>query len=134
MLLEARLPLLKSVLAEDTGEDLEIPFLPLLRRSLTFFAHLIPVTFWDSSQVEKRSQRVIIAGTSITISDVVYVVDIGKVKEKRYDPERHMTPLGSAWWNDCQEILAALIEPPVPERVEMALQTLEMVNALDAGQ
>ncbi|KAF8308056.1 P-loop containing nucleoside triphosphate hydrolase protein [Clavulina sp. PMI_390] len=38
-----------------------------------------------------------IAETSITIPDVVYVVDSGKVKEKRYDPERHMSSLVSAW-------------------------------------
>lgn len=38
-----------------------------------------------------------IAETSITIPDVVYVVDTGKVKEKRYDPERHMSSLISAW-------------------------------------
>lgn len=38
-----------------------------------------------------------IAETSITIPDVVYVVDTGRVKEKRYDPERHMSSLVSAW-------------------------------------
>jgi small subunit ribosomal protein S24e len=38
-----------------------------------------------------------IAETSITIPDVVYVVDTGKIKEKRYDPERHMSSLVSAW-------------------------------------
>jgi small subunit ribosomal protein S24e len=38
-----------------------------------------------------------IAETSITIPDVVYVVDAGRVKEIRYDPERHMSSLVSAW-------------------------------------
>lgn len=38
-----------------------------------------------------------IAETSVTIPDVVYVVDAGRVKEKRYDPERHMSSLVSAW-------------------------------------
>lgn len=38
-----------------------------------------------------------IAETSITIPDVVYVVDAARVKEKRYDPERHMSSLVSAW-------------------------------------
>ena len=38
-----------------------------------------------------------IAETSITIPDVVYVVDTGRVKEKRYDPDRHMSSLVSAW-------------------------------------
>jgi len=38
-----------------------------------------------------------IAETSITIPDVVYVVDTGRVKEKRYDPDRHMSSLVTAW-------------------------------------
>ncbi|THH34131.1 hypothetical protein EUX98_g91 [Antrodiella citrinella] len=38
-----------------------------------------------------------IAETSVTIPDVVYVVDTGKVKEQRYDPERKISSLVSAW-------------------------------------
>ncbi|KAH7930973.1 P-loop containing nucleoside triphosphate hydrolase protein [Leucogyrophana mollusca] len=38
-----------------------------------------------------------IAETSVTIPDVVYVVDAAKVKEQRYDPDRHMSSLVSAW-------------------------------------
>ncbi|KOS16159.1 atp-dependent rna helicase [Malassezia pachydermatis] len=38
-----------------------------------------------------------IAETSVTIPDVVYVVDTGRVKEKRYDPQRHLSSLVSAW-------------------------------------
>ncbi|KAF9229282.1 P-loop containing nucleoside triphosphate hydrolase protein [Gyrodon lividus] len=38
-----------------------------------------------------------IAETSVTIPDVVYVVDAAKVKELRYDPDRHMSSLVSAW-------------------------------------
>ena len=38
-----------------------------------------------------------IAETSVTIPDVVYVVDTAKVKEQRYDPTRHMSSLVSAW-------------------------------------
>lgn len=38
-----------------------------------------------------------IAETSITIPDVVYVIDTGRVKEKRYDPQRHLSSLVSAW-------------------------------------
>jgi len=34
-----------------------------------------------------------IAETSITIEDVVYVVDSGKVKERRYNPQRGMSML-----------------------------------------
>ncbi|KAF8506701.1 P-loop containing nucleoside triphosphate hydrolase protein [Russula emetica] len=38
-----------------------------------------------------------IAETSVTIPDVVYVVDSAKLKEQRYDPTRHMSSLVSAW-------------------------------------
>ena len=38
-----------------------------------------------------------IAETSITIPDVVHVVDTAKIKEQRFDPERHISSLVSAW-------------------------------------
>lgn len=38
-----------------------------------------------------------IAETSITIPDVVYVIDTAKIKEQRFDPDRHMSSLVSAW-------------------------------------
>ncbi|THH16895.1 hypothetical protein EW146_g3827 [Bondarzewia mesenterica] len=38
-----------------------------------------------------------IAETSVTIPDVVYVVDTAKIKEQRYDPQRHMSSLVTAW-------------------------------------
>ena len=38
-----------------------------------------------------------IAETSVTIPDVVYVIDTAKIKEQRYDPDRHMSSLVSAW-------------------------------------
>ncbi|TDL28437.1 P-loop containing nucleoside triphosphate hydrolase protein [Rickenella mellea] len=38
-----------------------------------------------------------IAETSVTIPDVVYVVDTAKIKENQYDPERHMSSLVQAW-------------------------------------
>ncbi|KAL4070934.1 P-loop containing nucleoside triphosphate hydrolase protein [Scleroderma citrinum] len=38
-----------------------------------------------------------IAETSVTIPDVVYVVDTAKIKEVRYNPDRHMSSLVSAW-------------------------------------
>jgi HrpA-like RNA helicase len=38
-----------------------------------------------------------IAETSVTIPDVVYVIDSGRVKESRYDPSRHLSSLVSAW-------------------------------------
>ena len=38
-----------------------------------------------------------IAETSVTIPDVVYVVDTARIKEKQFDPERHMSSLVSTW-------------------------------------
>ena len=38
-----------------------------------------------------------IAETSVTIPDVVFVVDTAKIKENRYDPERHISALVSSW-------------------------------------
>ncbi|KAG5635573.1 hypothetical protein H0H81_010758 [Sphagnurus paluster] len=132
-----------------------------------------------------------IAETSITIPDVVYVVDTAKVKEQRYDPERHMSSLVYAWVGSSnlnqragragrhrpgeyfgilgrshsealhpyqtvemkrvdlsnvvmhvkalnfpgmavEEVLAATIEAPLPERVAAAMKDLQMVGALDA--
>lgn len=50
---------------------------------------------------EKGIRRIIlstnIAETSVTIPDVVYVVDTGRVKEKRYDAEKGLSSLVSAW-------------------------------------
>ncbi|KAJ6610909.1 hypothetical protein B0H10DRAFT_2058541 [Mycena sp. CBHHK59/15] len=132
-----------------------------------------------------------IAETSITIPDVVYVVDTAKIKEQRYDPQRHMSSLVSAWVGSSnlnqragragrhrsgeyygllgkahsqalnpyqtvemkrvdlsnvvmhvkalnfpgltvEDVLAACIEPPLPERVAAAMKDLQMVGALDA--
>ncbi|KAI0793506.1 P-loop containing nucleoside triphosphate hydrolase protein [Abortiporus biennis] len=134
-----------------------------------------------------------IAETSVTIPDVVYVVDTAKIKEQRYDPDRHISALVSAWVGTsnlnqragragrhrpgeyygiigqrrmnqlhpyqtvemkrvdlsnvvmhvkaldfpgmaAEEVLAALIEPPHPDRVEAAMQSLKMVGALDEGK
>lgn len=35
--------------------------------------------------------------TSITIDDVIYVIDVGKVKEIRYDPENALSKLVETW-------------------------------------
>ncbi|KAK7064230.1 adaptin N terminal region-domain-containing protein [Favolaschia claudopus] len=126
-----------------------------------------------------------IAETSITIPDVVYVVDTAKIKEQRYDPQRHMSSLVSAWVGSSnlnqragragrhrpgeyygllgkahadalhpyqtvemkrvdlsnvvmhvkalnfpgltvEDVLAACIEPPLPERVAAAMKDLQM--------
>ncbi|KAI0825124.1 P-loop containing nucleoside triphosphate hydrolase protein [Trametes gibbosa] len=133
-----------------------------------------------------------IAETSVTIPDVVYVVDTARVKEQRYDPARHISNLVSAWVGSSnlnqragragrhrpgeyygilsqkhaeelhphqtvemkrvdlenvvmhvkalnfpgmtiQEVLAATIEPPAPDRIEAAIHSLHMVGALDAN-
>lgn len=131
-----------------------------------------------------------IAETSVTIPDVVYVVDTAKIKENRFDPERHISSLVSAWVGtsnlnqragragrhrpgeyygviskdqserlhthqtveikrvdlsnvvmhvkalnfpgmEAEEVLASCIEPPAPERVAAAIQSLTMAGALD---
>lgn len=38
-----------------------------------------------------------IAETAITIDDVIYVIDSGRVKEKNYDPYNHVSILQSSW-------------------------------------
>ncbi|KAF9044531.1 P-loop containing nucleoside triphosphate hydrolase protein [Hymenopellis radicata] len=38
-----------------------------------------------------------IAETSVTIPDVVYVVDSARLKENRFDPNRHLTSLVTSW-------------------------------------
>lgn len=134
-----------------------------------------------------------IAETSVTIPDVVYVVDTARVKEIRFDPERHMSSLVSAWVGSSnlnqragragrhrpgeyfgilgqarslalnpyqtvemkradlsnvvmhvkaldfprmtvEEVLGAVIEPPDPQRVTAAMDTLRMVGAIDPNQ
>jgi small subunit ribosomal protein S24e len=134
-----------------------------------------------------------IAETSVTIPDVVYVVDTAKVKEQRYDPSRHMSSLVSAWIGlsnlkqragragrhrpgeyfgilgrrraaglhpyqvvemkrvdltnvvmhvkaldfpgmTVEEVLAAAIEPPAPDRIKAAMTDLQMVGAIDDRQ
>ncbi|KAI8995637.1 P-loop containing nucleoside triphosphate hydrolase protein [Trametes punicea] len=133
-----------------------------------------------------------IAETSVTIPDVVYVVDTARVKEQRYDPSRHISNLVSAWVGSSnlnqragragrhrpgeyfgilsrrhaeelhphqtvemkrvdlenvvmhvkalnfpgmsiEEVLAATIEPPAPDRIQAAIRSLHMVGALDAN-
>ncbi|TIA86953.1 hypothetical protein E3P99_03496 [Wallemia hederae] len=131
-----------------------------------------------------------VAETSVTIPDVVYVVDAARVKEKRYDAERHMSQLVSAWVGksnlnqragragrhregeyygvlskrryeslaahqtvemkrvdlsevvlrvkalnfpglEVEDVLAQAIEPPAPERVQLALERLLLIGAIN---
>ncbi|KAI0778196.1 P-loop containing nucleoside triphosphate hydrolase protein [Trametes elegans] len=134
-----------------------------------------------------------IAETSVTIPDVVYVVDTARVKEQRYDPSRHISNLVSAWVGisnlnqragragrhrpgeyfgilsrkhadrlpahqtvemkridlenvvmhvkalsfpgmSIQDVLSATIEPPAPQRIDAAIESLHMVGALDMDE
>ncbi|KAK0198308.1 P-loop containing nucleoside triphosphate hydrolase protein [Armillaria mellea] len=131
-----------------------------------------------------------IAETSVTIPDVVYVVDSARLKENRYDPERHMTSLVTSWIGssnvnqragragrhrpgtyygvlsrghcealntyqtvemarvdltnvvmhvkalnfpnmDVKSVLGATIEPPDPQRIDIALEALRVAGAID---
>lgn len=38
-----------------------------------------------------------LAETSVTIDDCVFVIDSGKMKEKRFDPNRNMESLDTVW-------------------------------------
>ncbi|KAK4683833.1 small subunit ribosomal protein S24e, partial [Tremellales sp. Uapishka_1] len=94
-----------DILLDQTGRY------PLLGTKFTdaskYSVHYLHSTIPAAEQKEvfkpppKGVRRIIlatnIAETSITIPDVVYVVDTARVKEKRYDPERHMSSLVSAW-------------------------------------
>ncbi|KAI0724564.1 P-loop containing nucleoside triphosphate hydrolase protein [Cerioporus squamosus] len=116
-----------------------------------------------------------IAETSVTIPDVVYVVDTARIKEQRYDPHgtsptsflrrhrpgeyfgilsrkhaeelqphqtvemkrvdlenvvMHVKALNFPGMT-IEQVLAATIEPPAPDRIEAAIQSLHMVGALD---
>ncbi|GAA5860889.1 hypothetical protein JCM8547_003880 [Rhodosporidiobolus lusitaniae] len=134
-----------------------------------------------------------IAETSVTIPDVVFVVDSAKCKEKRYDPERRLSQLVSAWTGTSNvlqragragrhrpgeyygivsearfaamdihqtvemlrtdlastamhvtglqlpglsvfDVLSSTIQPPEPQRVHAALETLLHVGAIDADE
>ncbi|GAA5951587.1 hypothetical protein JCM10213_005411 [Rhodosporidiobolus nylandii] len=134
-----------------------------------------------------------IAETSVTIPDVVFVVDSAKCKEKRYDPERRLSQLVSAWTGTSNvlqragragrhrpgeyygivsqarfaamdihqtvemlrtdlastamhvtglqlpglsvfDVLSSTIQPPEPQRVNAALETLLHVGAIDSDE
>ena len=44
-----------------------------------------------------RPHYLLPAQTSITIDDIVYVIDAGRVKETQYDPESGLTKLVEQW-------------------------------------
>ncbi|EIW64663.1 P-loop containing nucleoside triphosphate hydrolase protein [Trametes versicolor FP-101664 SS1] len=180
----------------DNSKPLGFDFNDTSRFSIHLLHSTIPVAEQQAifEPPPKGIRRVIlstnIAETSVTIPDVVYVVDTARVKEQRYDPARHISNLVSAWVGSSnlnqragragrhrpgeyygilshrhaeelhphqtvemkrvdlenvvmhvkalnfpgmtiQGVLAATIEPPAPDRIEAAIQSLHMVGALD---
>lgn len=84
-------------------QSLGLPFMDQSKYSVHLLHSAIPIS---EQQVIFNSpppgvRRIIlatnIAETSVTIPDVVYVIDTAKVKELRYDPERHISTLVNAW-------------------------------------
>ncbi|KAF5390271.1 hypothetical protein D9757_002934 [Collybiopsis confluens] len=81
--------------------------LPINFNSENYSIHLLhsSVPLAEQQQIfdppKKGVRRIIlstnIAETSVTIPDVVYVVDSARLKEQRYDPEKHVSSLVSAW-------------------------------------
>ncbi|KAJ3010346.1 ATPdependent RNA helicase [Thoreauomyces humboldtii] len=82
-----------------------------------------------------------VAETSITVDDVVFVVDSGRMKETRYDPAKGMSSLeewvlaytdllGALVDLPSLQILAKVIEPPSQEAVTQAVMTLRTLQAL----
>eukprot|EP00249_Psilotum_nudum_P014976 c25101_g1_i1 orf=2-2593(+) len=87
-----------------------------------------------------------IAETSVTIDDVVYVVDTGKIKEKQFDPSRNMTTMRVQWTSKAslrqrqgragrvragfcfrlftQQIYASMLEHQIPEMQRVPLEEL----------
>jgi len=88
---------------EDTRNPFGIDFLDTQKHEIHMLHSSVPIA--DQQAVfepcEPNVRRIVlatnIAETSITIPNVVYVIDTGRVKEKRYDPERHASSLVSAW-------------------------------------
>jgi hypothetical protein len=52
-----------------------------------------------------------IAETSITIPDVVVVVDSGRQKEQRYDAKRGMASLVEAWVSQVSPLQSRMLKP-----------------------
>ncbi|KAG2466971.1 YTDC2 helicase, partial [Polypterus senegalus] len=91
-----------------------------------------------------------IAETSITVNDVVFVIDSGKVKEKSFDALNHVTMLKMVWISKASAIqrkgragrcrpgicfhlfsrlrFKNMLEFPIPELLRMPLQTIDAMD------
>jgi small subunit ribosomal protein S24e len=93
----------QKLLQDPMGSLLGIRFSQSSKYSVHVLHSAIPIAEQQAvfEPAKEGVRRIIlstnIAETSVTIPDVVYVVDTGKVKEQRYDPDRHISSLISAW-------------------------------------
>ncbi|KAF2302228.1 hypothetical protein GH714_033802 [Hevea brasiliensis] len=81
-----------------------------------------------------------IAESAITIDDVVYVIDSGRMKEKSYDPYNNVSTLQSSWVKlidpNCkiEDFLRKTLDPPVPETIHNAITVLQDIGALSLDE
>eukprot|EP00887_Chlorella_sp_A99_P002300 scaffold10.g2300.t1 len=101
-----------------------------------------------------------VAETSLTIDDIVCVIDTGRVKEMGFDPARGIARLQETWVSqasaqqrrgragrglvldvkgimggaaDVGTLLAEMITPPEPAATQEALASLQLIGALEGG-
>ena len=76
---------------------------PLISRHCRLLPLHSSLTSEEQSLIfSKTSKRKIVistnlAETSITIDDCVFVIEVGKMKEKRFDPAKNMESLDTIW-------------------------------------
>ena len=76
---------------------------PLISRNCRLLPLHSSLTSEEQSLIfSKTSKRKIVistnlAETSITIDDCVFVIEVGKMKEKRFDPAKNMESLDTIW-------------------------------------
>ncbi|KAF3789490.1 DExH-box ATP-dependent RNA helicase [Nymphaea thermarum] len=85
------------------------------------------------------------AEASITINDIVFVVDCGKAKETSYDALNNTPCLLPSWISKASarqvrlvgsiaEFLSAALQPPEPLAVQNAIDFLKLIGALDGKE
>ncbi|KVH88218.1 DNA/RNA helicase, DEAD/DEAH box type, N-terminal [Cynara cardunculus var. scolymus] len=95
-----------------------------------------------SPNVRKIVLATNMAEASITINDVVFVVDCGKAKETTYDALNNTPCLLPSWISQASarqvgsigEFLSAALQPPAPLAVQNAVDFLKMIGALDENE